>query len=367
MPLTVSTIDTDPAAYPATARYTDAFGYRDYLKALAAVRTRAGERPLALCLHLAEGGASGATYASYLMRELEMHGRLLDGIYQLAQLRLVVPEPRIAPLMAHLRRCFSFADGAALALTLDAGSVDPARLAALGRLGFQRLGLVTQDGAAPLRALVEAARAAGFVSVGLTVRGAADPQALIAAAPDRIDGAPCGAALEAAGYRHIGLGQFARADDELAVAQRQGRLYRSCHAYSAQPFMDQLACGVGAASSLAGTCSQNVKTRKAYYDLIERNELPIGRGMRLSMDDTLRHTIIERLVCQFELSTGAIEQAYPIAFADYFGAELAQLRALAQQGLVALEGDWISVTDAGRALIGSVCQVFKQPMGARQR
>ena len=36
--------------------------------------------------------------------------------------------------------------------------------------------------------------------------------------------------------------------------------------------------------------------------------------------------MIQTLMCQFELSVGALEQAFPIVFADYFAAELEQLR-----------------------------------------
>jgi len=83
------------------------------------------------------------------------------------------------------------------------------------------------------------------------------------------------------------------------------------------------------------------------------------------MDDVLRRTVIQRLMCQFELSISAIEQAFPVVFRQYFAAELAQLAAMAEDGLVSVNGDWICVSDRGRLLIRNVCMVFDRYLAAR--
>ncbi len=140
-----------------------------------------------------------------------------------------------------------------------------------------------------------------------------------------------------AGYVYIGMDHFARPDDELAVAQRQGRLHRNFQGYSTHADADLVACGVSAISAVGPSYSQNVKTLDAYYSHLDRNELPVARGIWLSMDDVLRRLIIQRLMCHFELSIPSVEQAYPITFAAYFERELAQLRRLEQDGLLTIE------------------------------
>jgi len=82
------------------------------------------------------------------------------------------------------------------------------------------------------------------------------------------------------------------------------------------------------------------------------------------MDDLLRRTVIGKLMCQFELSISAIELAFPIAFGQYFADELVALRQLEYDGLVSIEGDWISVTARGRLLIRNVCMVFDRYLAA---
>jgi oxygen-independent coproporphyrinogen-3 oxidase len=69
------------------------------------------------------------------------------------------------------------------------------------------------------------------------------------------------------------------------------------------------------------------------------------------------------LMCQFELSTSAIEQAYPIDFASYFAPELDRLAQLQADGLLTLEPGWINVTPRGRLLIRNVCMVFDRYLG----
>jgi oxygen-independent coproporphyrinogen-3 oxidase len=82
------------------------------------------------------------------------------------------------------------------------------------------------------------------------------------------------------------------------------------------------------------------------------------RGVALGMDDLLRRSIIQTLMCQFELSVSAIEQAFPIAFDKYFAPELAVLRHYARDGLLTMDGEWITVTLRGRLLIRNLCMVF---------
>jgi len=164
--------------------------------------------------------------------------------------------------------------------------------------------------------------------------------------------------LTKAGYVYIGMDHFAKPEDELAVAQRQGRLHRNFQGYSTRAEADLIACGVSAISSVGAVYSQNEKTLDAYYEKLDEGMLPIARGIKLDTDDVLRRIIIQMLMCNFELSISSIEQAHPVQFRSYFAAELEQLRVLAQDGLLLIEDDWLTVTPKGRLLIRNICMVF---------
>ena len=120
--------------------------------------------------------------------------------------------------------------------------------------------------------------------------------------------------LTEAGYVYIGMDHFARPADDLAVAQRDGLLHRNFQGYSTHAETDMVACGVSAISAVAASYSQNVKTLDAYYERLDRDELPIERGIALDPDDLLRRAVIQMLMCDFELQVGPLEQAHGIDF-----------------------------------------------------
>ena len=74
--------------------------------------------------------------------------------------------------------------------------------------------------------------------------------------------------------------------------------------------------------------------------------------------------MIQRLTCDFALNKDTLEMAYAIDFDAYFADELQELKALAQAGLLMLDGRWISVTPRGRMLVRNVCMVFDRYLQA---
>ena len=77
------------------------------------------------------------------------------------------------------------------------------------------------------------------------------------------------------------MDHFAKPDDELAVAQRQGRLHRNFQGYSTHADCDLLGLGVSAIGNVGPTYSQNFRTLDEYYERLDRNTLPIMRGIEL--------------------------------------------------------------------------------------
>ena len=101
-------------------------------------------------------------------------------------------------------------------------------------------------------------------------------------------------------HRH---GSFAKPDDELAIAQRQGRLHRNFRATRPMPTAICWRLAFPAISKVGPTYEQNVKTLDEYYDRPrQRRILPVFRGIELNADDILRRSIIQALMCHFELS-----------------------------------------------------------------
>jgi oxygen-independent coproporphyrinogen-3 oxidase len=167
-----------------------------------------------------------------------------------------------------------------------------------------------------------------------------------------------GEKLQAAGYVYIGMDHFALPDDELALAQKEGHLHRNFQGYTTHAHCDLLAFGVSSIGNVGNTFSQNVKTLDEYYAAIEKNALPIERGLVLNRDDLIRQDVITQLICQFALNFNQIDQEWGILSTDYFADELIALEQMQNDGLLELSEDALRVTQPGRLLIRNICMVF---------
>ncbi len=164
--------------------------------------------------------------------------------------------------------------------------------------------------------------------------------------------------LTKAGYVYIGMDHFAKPDDELAVAQRSGSLYRNFQGYSTHADCDLIGLGSTSIGQVGDSYSQNLKELEAYYECLDAGSIPVFRGYELNADDKLRRAVITDLICHFELEKAKVEQAFNIRFDEYFEPELKDLAEMEKDGLLALTPERIQVQDAGKLLIRNICMVF---------
>ncbi len=372
-----------------------------------------------------------AKYLKYLGKELALQSAALEGSegeHEVIQLHwgggtpTFLSHDEMRQLMAETRRHFKLLDGGEYSIEVDPRKVDTATVALLGELGFNRMSVGVQDFDERVQVavnrvqteeetanVISAARANGFKSVSIdliyglpfqSVMGfnrtlervlAMDPDRLsiynYAHLPGlfkpqrRIADADLPNAdtklqilalaikkLTDAGYVFIGMDHFAKPDDELAVAQRQGRLHRNFQGYSTYADCDMLSFGISSISKVGPTYYQNVKTLDEYYDRLDAPMLPVVRGIELTADDILRRSIIQALMCHFELSIESIESSHLIDFHKYFAGEIEDLREMERGGLLKIERDWITVLPPGRMLVRVIAMAFDRYLRAdRQR
>jgi oxygen-independent coproporphyrinogen-3 oxidase len=167
-----------------------------------------------------------------------------------------------------------------------------------------------------------------------------------------------GQKLTSAGYVYIGMDHFAKPDDELAIAQREGKLYRNFQGYSTHSDCDLIGFGITSIGRVGDAYIQNVKELDEYEQLIKQNKLPVYKGVELDFDDKLRRAVITHTICHFELDFSMIEALFSINFAEYFAKELKELAQMQADGLITITASGLQVLPAGRLLIRNVCMVF---------
>jgi oxygen-independent coproporphyrinogen-3 oxidase len=176
-----------------------------------------------------------------------------------------------------------------------------------------------------------------------------------------------GKKLTDAGYVYIGMDHFAKPDDELAIAQREGKLYRNFQGYSTHSDCDLVGMGVTSIGRVGDAYVQNYKELDEYNQAIADGKLPVFRGVALDEDDKLRRAVITYLICHFELRFKTIETEFNINFADYFAPELENLAVMQNDGLLRLDQNGIQVEAAGRLLIRNICMVFDKYLALKQQ
>ena len=160
------------------------------------------------------------------------------------------------------------------------------------------------------------------------------------------------------GYQFIGMDHFAKPDDELAVAQRDGTLHRNFQGYTTQGDADLLGMGVSAISQVGDSYSQNEKDLNTYYQRVEQDGHAQCKGVALSQDDIIRRAVIKLLICNFELDFSVIESQFELDFVSYFKEDLALLAPMHTDGLLEITDKAIVVQPKGHLLIRNICMCF---------
>jgi oxygen-independent coproporphyrinogen-3 oxidase len=164
--------------------------------------------------------------------------------------------------------------------------------------------------------------------------------------------------LADAGYEYIGMDHFAKPADELAIAQKEGTLYRNFQGYSTKAGADLYAFGLSAISQFENIYAQNQKDFKAYYASVDAGEPSTHVGYRMTADDHVRKETIMQLMCDLEIDKRDIETRFDIDFEDYFRNDIPKLDQFVREGLVTDEPDKIRVVDSGILIIRNIAMCF---------
>jgi oxygen-independent coproporphyrinogen-3 oxidase len=359
-------------------------------------------------------------YMEMLHREIAMQSELFDRSRLMTQLHFGGGTPtyldneQMNLLMAALRAAFSFdeSDEHEFSIEVDPRTVDGDRLRHLSDLGFNRLSLGIQDfdprvqeavnrmqSEEEVRALVDTARDSRFKSVSFDLIYGLPHQdvdsfnatldIVIGMRPDRLavynyahlperfkgqrminaDDIPLPETkldilhntidrLSEQGYIYIGMDHFALPDDDLVIARGDGTLQRNFQGYSTHGECDLVGLGVSSISDIGNVYAQNSVTTMEYEALIEAGHLPIKKGIAVDEDDLIRADVIQELMCYDRVDFGAFGKAHDIDFREYFKSEVGRLDDLAEDELIELADDGVTITPKGRLLLRSVAMVF---------
>jgi len=432
-------------SYPTAPQFATGFGEQDYREVARLSNADPIPRRLSLYLHvpycvspcfycgcnriITRDLSKGEAYVTRLQREIELTAPLFDRDRDVVQMHFGGGTPNflspalLGEVVESLARQFHFSRSQErdFSIELDPRVVNPADIAALAALGFNRASLGVQDfdpdvqrainriqSVEETMAVVDACRRHGFRSINLDLiygLPLQNPTAfartldrVIDARPDRLavysyahlpelfkpqkqlDGSLLPTAdtklellrlaidkLTEAGYVYIGMDHFALPGDDLARAQADGALHRNFMGYTTHAQTDLIGLGVSSISHVGDSFSQNHRDLPSWEAALDSGHLPVWRGLRLRPDDVVRADLIQQLMCQGEIDIAAIEQRYELDFHTYFTDALERLVPLQQDGLVEIDSRRIRATPRGRMLLRIVAMCFDSYLDAPTR
>ncbi len=357
-------------------------------------------------------------YLDHLEKELDAAAALVDPRRLVRQVHFGGGTPTFLPpealdrLIRALKSRFHFAENAELGIEVHPNETRREHLEVLSSHGWNRLSMGVQDfdeevqrtinriqPEALTKQCLDDARALGMTSVNMDLiyglpfqtekRFAVTVDKIIAMNPDRLavfnfaylpdmikhqrllpeDKLPppeekmriLGMTIEKltkAGYVFIGFDHFAKPEDELARAQRDGTLHRNFQGYTTWKGLDLLAFGVSAISQVGRAYAQNKKALPDYEAVTDVSGLATERGFLMSDDDLLRRDVIMGLASQFSIDKKAVGARYKLDFDTHFADALKALAPMTDDGLVELTPDFVKVTTRGRMVVRNVCMPF---------
>ena len=356
-------------------------------------------------------------YADMLVREVDLvasklpKGQPVSHIHWGGGTPSILPHDAFLRVVDAIRSHFTFTDDMEHAIELDPRTVTPAlaetlRVAGINRasLGVQDFDLAVQEAVGRVQPYeivkqsVETLRAVGIDQINLdlmyglphqnreTIRNTVEltaslnphrlalfgyahvpwmkkhqrliDEALLPDAAGRIalfDDA-C-AALAEYGYEKIGLDHFAKHDDPLAIAAREGSMRRNFQGYTTDEA--EILIGIGASSigKMPQGYMQNSPDFAGWVRAVEAGELPIARGIEMDQDDRARAAIIMSIMTAYKVDVAAVAQDFDVAL-EPLRANYAGLDELVADGVANIEGDVVSVTHDGRPLVRLVAAAF---------
>ena len=155
------------------------------------------------------------------------------------------------------------------------------------------------------------------------------------------------------GYHEIGMDHFALPSDSLFKSMQKKSLHRNFMGYTASKTQTMIGLGVSSIGDSWYGFGQNVKVIEEYYDLLEKNELPVYRGHILNEEDLVIRRHILNLMCGFETSWES-EHMYFHEIPEV----LIKLKEMEQDALLEIHKNSIKILPKGQPFVRNICMAF---------
>lgn len=155
------------------------------------------------------------------------------------------------------------------------------------------------------------------------------------------------------GYVNIGMDHFAKPNDELNIAKKEGYLNRNFMGYTTDKNEMMIGLGCSSISSTGKAFVQNEKTVELYQQSIHQKELPLIIGHYSTKPEIEIASLIKEIICNEKVSfhhSPLLMQLFEHALED--------LKAMEQDELLTVGNYSLEVTAQGMLFVRNICSLF---------
>ena len=165
--------------------------------------------------------------------------------------------------------------------------------------------------------------------------------------------------LDSAGYLRTGFECYSLPDSPMTKAFTDGESHYGAAGHQTGGRVNFISVGSSSMSNLGNDYyAQNFYDLDSYKKALDKDILPIFRGLKLSDDDKIRQHATQQIRSFFKIDFKNFKDQFNIDAKVYFKREIEALKEFENDGIVKISDDSITLTLIGRDFTQSIMNIF---------
>ena len=165
--------------------------------------------------------------------------------------------------------------------------------------------------------------------------------------------------LSTAGYIRTGFECYSLPNSPMTKAFKDRTAHYGASGHQTGGRVNFIGVGSSSKSNLGDDYyAQNIYDISKYKEFIKKNEFPIFRGMKLSLDDQIRQHATQQFKSYLRMDFKPFEEKFKIDPKEYFSEEIKYLDEMIKDGLVKITDSSVELTELGQDFSQNISNVF---------
>lgn len=165
--------------------------------------------------------------------------------------------------------------------------------------------------------------------------------------------------LQKGGYLRTGFECYSLPNSPMTKAFREGTAHYGASGHQTGGRVNFIAVGSSSTSNLGDDYyAQNFYDINSYKKCLDKDKLPVFRGLKLNNDDKIRQHATQQIRSYFKIDYKNFEKNFNINAKEYFKKEIEFLKDMEKDNLIRFVDSGIELTEFGRDFVQNIMNIF---------